>query len=113
MCEKVRMSYISLTAGKLHKKPEKIKLNIFLAGYVGIFYRNLADNADNFLGSEFYGKIANDANIPSKDVQKYILATSNFSKGIQPNINNYGTRGRINNASLRQKLDPIKKSILR
>ena len=106
------MSYISLPTGKLHKKPEKIKFKIFLVGYVGRFYRNLADNADNFFGSDFYGKIANDSNIPSEDIQKYILATSNFSKGIQPDINNYVTRGRINNASLRQKLDPIKKSIL-
>ena len=50
------MSYISLTTGKLHKKPEKIKFKIFLVGYVGRFYRNLADNADNFLGSDFYGE---------------------------------------------------------
>ena len=85
----------------------------FPAGYIGKFYRNLADNVDNFLGSEFYEKIANDANIPSKDVQKYILATSDFAKGIQTDINHYVTRDKINNASFRQKLDPISKNILR
>ena len=47
-----------------------MKLKNFPAGYVGRFYRNLADNVDNFLGSDFYGKIAIDTNIPI-DVQKY------------------------------------------
>ena len=43
------------------------------AGYIGKFYRNLADNVDHdFLKSEFYGKIANDYGIPSDDVQKYL-----------------------------------------
>ena len=71
------------------------------------------DNVDNFAGSEFYGKIANDANIPSEDVQKYILATSDFGKGIQIDINHYMTKDRIDNASFMQKLDPISKNILR
>ena len=86
---------------KLHKKEKQKKLKIFPAGYVGNFYRHLADNADNFLGSEFYGRIANDANLPSEDVQKYILATSDFAKGIQHDINHDVTRDRINDASYR------------
>ena len=65
------------------------------------------------LGSDFYRKIANDANILSEDVQKYILVTGDFAKGIQTDINHYVNRGRINNASFRQKLDPISKNILR
>ena len=80
---------------------------------MGSFYRNLADNVDNFLGSDFYGRIANDANIPSEDIQKYTLETSDFAKGMQNDINHYVTRDRINNASFRQKLDPISKNILR
>ena len=36
----------------------------------------------NFPGSEFYGRIANDADIPSEDVKKYILATSDFAIGM-------------------------------
>ena len=99
--------------GTLYKNPEKKKLKNFPAGYVEKFYRNLADDVDNFLGSEFYGRIANDANIPSEDVQKYNLATSGFAKGIQTDVNHYVTRDRINNASFRQKLDPISKNILR
>ena len=107
------MSFISLPMGKLYKKLEKKKLKNFPAGYVGKFYWNLADNVDMFLGSDFYGRITNDADIPSEDVQKYILASSDFGKGMQRDINHYLTKDRLNNASFRQKLDPISKNILR
>ena len=107
------MSFYSLPTGKLYKKEEKKKLKIFPAGYVSRFYRNLADNVDNFLGPDFYGWITNDYEIPSADVQKYILATINFEKGMQTDINHYVTKDRINNASFSQKLDPISKNILR
>ena len=73
----------------------------------------MADKIDTFLGSDFYGRIANDADIPSEDVQKYILATSDFAKGMQTDINHYVTRDGINNATFRQKLDSIRKNILR
>ena len=41
------------------------------------------------------------------------MATSDFAKSIQTDINHYVTRDRINNASFRQRLDPISKNILR
>ena len=41
------------------------------------------------------------------------MATSDFAKSIQTGINHYVTRDRINNASFRQRLDPISKNILR
>ena len=85
----------------------------FPAGYIGSFYRNLADNVDTLLGPEFYRRITKDYDLPSEDLQKYILATSDFAKGIQNDINHYVTKNRINDASFRQKLDPISKSILR
>lgn len=97
------MSFISLHTGKLHKKTEKKKF--FHAGYVGKFYRDLADNVDTFLGLDFYGRITNDA-------EKYLLTTSDFSTGMQDDINHYVTRDRINNASFRQTLDPTAKNIL-
>ena len=84
--------FYSLPTGKLHKKTKKARLKNFPAGYVGSFYGNLADNVDNFIGSDFYGRIANDLNIPPEDVQKYILATSNFAKGMQIDVNHYVTR---------------------
>ena len=60
--------------------------------------------------SDFYLNIANGANNPKEDVQKYLLATSDFAKSMQTDINLYVTRDRI---SFRQKLDPISKNILR
>ena len=98
------MSFIFLPTRKLYKKPEKKKLKNFPAGCVGKFYRNSADNIDTFLGSNFYGQITNDADIPSEDVQKYILATSDFARGMQTDINYYVTKDRLNNASFRQNL---------
>ena len=110
MCD---TGFYSLPTGKLQKKPKQSRLKNFPAGYMGRFYRNLADTVDNVLGSDFYGRIANDADIPSDDVQKYILVTSDFAKRMQNDINHYMTHDRINNASFRQKLDPIRKNILR
>ena len=71
----------------------------------------MADNVDNI--SDFYSRITADADIPREDVQKYILATSDFAKSIQTDINHYVTKDRINDASFRQRLDPISKNILR
>ena len=85
----------------------------FTSIYVGNFYRNLDDNVNNFIGSEFYGITADDSNRLPENVKKYILVTSDFAKGIQTDINHYLTRDRINNASFRQKLGPISKNILR
>ena len=62
---------------KLYKKNETRQLKNFPAGYVGNFYRNLADNIDDT--SDFFSRITADADIPREDVQKYILATSDFA----------------------------------
>ena len=103
--------FFLLPTDKLYKKKNTKRLENFPAGYVGSFYRNLADRVDT--SSDFYSNIANDANIPKEDVQKYLLATTDFAKSIQTDINHYVTRDRINDASFRQKLDPISKNILR
>ena len=102
-----------LPTNKLYKKEDTRQLKNDPAGYVGSFDRNLEDIVDNFVGSDFYSRITADLNIPREDVQKYILATSDFAKSIQTGINHYVTRDRINDASFRQKLDPISKNILR
>ena len=80
------MSFISLLTRKLYKKPKKNGLKNFPAGYIGKFYRNL-DNNVTFLGSNFYGRIANNKDVLSEDVQKHILATTNIAKGMQTDIN--------------------------
>ena len=59
------------------------------------------------VNSDFHGRTANDTDIPSENVQKYLLATSDFAKGIQDDINLYVTSDRSNNASFRQRLDSI------
>ena len=95
----------------MYKKENTKRLKNFPAGYVGNFCRNLADKVDT--SSDFFTQISNDVNIPRDDVQKYLLGISDFAKSIQTDINHYVTRDRINNASFRQKLDPISKNILR
>ena len=60
-----------------------------------------------------FSRITADVNIPREVVQKYILATSDFAKSIQTDSNHYVTKDRINDASFRQRLDPISKNILR
>ena len=80
---------------------------------MGKFYRNLANNVNNTVTSNSYGKTANDANIYSNYVQKHLLATSDFAKGMLDDINHYVMRDRLNNASFRQWLDLISKNIIR
>ena len=103
--------FLLLLTNKLYKKENTRRFKNFPAGYVGSFYQNLADNIDTSF--DFYSRIAADADIPKEDVQKYILATSDFAKSIQIDINHYVTKDRINDASFRQRLDPISKNILR
>ena len=110
-CQKMSDSvFFLLLANKLHEKENTKKLKNFPAGYVGSFYRNLADNINT--NSHFYLQIAADGDIPKDDVQKYILATTDFAKSIKTDIN-HDVRDRINNESFRQRLDPISKNILR
>ena len=71
----------------------------------------MADCVDT--NNDFFANISNDTNIPKEDVQKYLLATPDFANSIQTDIDHYVTRDRINDASFRQKLDPISKNILR
>ena len=105
--------FLLLPTNKLYKKENTKRLKNFPARYVEGFYRNLAENVHNFIGSDFYSRITADVGIPREDVQKYILATSDFAKSIQTDINHHATRDRINDANFRQKVDPISKSILR
>lgn len=75
------MGFISLPTGILFQKTETKKLKNFPAGYIGRFYWDLVNNVDSAVHSDF-GIIANHTDIPSEDVQKNLLATSDFAKGI-------------------------------
>ena len=57
-----------LPTNKLYKKQDTRHLQNFPGGYVSSFYRNLSDNVDNFLGSDFYSRITADADIPKEDI---------------------------------------------
>ena len=81
--------FFLLPTNKLYKKENTRRLKNFSAGHMGSFCRNLADNIDT--SSDFYSQIAADADIPREGVQKYILATSDFAKSIQTDINHYVT----------------------
>ena len=107
------MSYISLPTGKVHKKKRNQEFKTFPVGYVGKSYRDLTNKVDSATTSDFYSRIANNLHMPSKDIQKYFLATSDFAKGMQTDISHYVTRDRLNNMSFRQKLDPIAKNMFR
>ena len=48
---------------------------------------------------------------PGDDVKDYLLATSDFGKGMQDDIKMYDTRNRLNNVRFRQMLDPKPKDI--
>ena len=101
-----------LPTNKLFKKEDTKRLKNFPAGCVENFYRNLADKVDN-VQSNFLSAISGDKDIPKDDIQKYLLATCDFAKSMQTDINHYGTKDRINDASFRQKLEPISKNIIR
>ena len=45
------MGFYSLQTGTLPKKNKKSRLKNVPAGYVGSFYKNLADNIDSFIRS--------------------------------------------------------------
>ena len=72
--------FISLLTGKLYKKTETKKLKNFPAGYVERFYRDLANNVDSAVISDFYGRIANVADIPSDDIQETKPLRTCFSR---------------------------------
>ena len=78
-----------LPTNKLYKKENTKILKNFPAGYVGNFY--MSDRVNN-VQSNFLSTISHDTSIPKDDVQKYLLATSDFAKSIQTDINHYVTR---------------------
>ena len=108
----IPMSFLSLPTGKLHKIQKQNKKK-FPIRYVGRSYRNLTQNVDSAVGQECYSRIVGDTNIPTEDVQKYLLSTSDFGKGMEDDINVYVTRDKLNNVSFRQKLDLIEENIFR
>ena len=63
--------FLLLPTNKLYKKENTRRLKNFPAGYVASFHRNLADTID--VSSDFYSRIATDADISREDVLKFQL----------------------------------------
>ena len=55
----------------------------------------------DFLGSDFYGRIVHDADIPSNDIRKDILAASDYAKKCREALTIIFTKDRINNVIFR------------
>ena len=70
---------LSTDTDKFHRKTETKKVTNFPASYVDRFYRNLGNDFDSAVNSDFYGRNPKD----TEDVQKSVLANSNFAKGMQ------------------------------
>ena len=92
------MVFISLPMGKLHEEKRTPKLKKFSTGYVGIFYRNLAGNVDGAVSSDFYSRIAKDLDVSSRGM--YVFSTSDFSKCMEIDINQYVRRNRLTTRAL-------------
>ena len=74
---------------------------------LGRVYSILANNTDNSVNEDYYGKIANNEDIPSKLIQKYLLVTIDFAKGMRDDINLYNNRrDKLNNASFQAETIP-------
>ena len=69
-----------LPTNKLYKKENTKWLKNFPADSVGSFYRNLADDVDKFIVSDFYSRITNHSDIPDDDVQNIFLLRQNLQK---------------------------------
>ena len=101
--------FISFPRNRTHKK-EETKLNL-PSNYVESFYKDFLDGIDFSLDNDFQQQLVN--NLLSKDVKKFLLATSNFGEEIQRELDLYVTNNRLNEASFRRRLDPISNNIIR
>ena len=100
-----------MPTGTLHEQKETKRLTKIPASYENRFYKTLDDPFDKSFDTLFQRNSIKNA--PSEDVKNYLLATSDYGKRMQKDINMYITRDKLNNASFRQKLDPIAQNIFR
>ena len=92
-------------------KTETKKLYNLPSDFEKTFYRVWIDGIDFSLDTDFQGNIVSQA--PIEDVKIFLLATSEFGKENQAEIDLYVTNDRLGEASFRRKLDPMSKSIIR
>ena len=102
--------FIYLPRNIIHKKEETKKLNL-PSNFLESFYKDFLDGVNFSQESDFQQQLFN---YPlSKDVKKFLLATSDFGEEIQRELDLYVTNNRLNEASFRRRLDLISKNIIR
>ena len=79
------MAFNYLPSGKLDRKTKVAMVKNILASYENRFYKDLGDPFEKSFYSNFQREII--SNAPSQDVKSYLLATRDFGKGMQDNIN--------------------------
>ena len=103
--------FISLPYNRIHKKEETKCLNTLPSNFVESFYNDELGSIDFSTDTDFQQQLVKKT--PSKDVKKFLLATSEFGKEIQVEIDLYVTNSKLNEVSFRQKHDPESKNILK
>ena len=106
------MAFHSLPTGKLHKKENIRKLNNLPKNFEVDFYKNRIDSVDGTFDSTFQRKLISNLKT-NEDVKNYLLASSGLDQHMQEDIDIDITKDRLNEASLRRKLDPVFKNTIR
>ena len=102
--------FISLPRNRIHRKEETKTLNL-PSKFVESFYKDFLDGIDFSQNNDFHQHVVN--NLLSEDVKKFLLATSDFGKEIQGELDLNITNNRLNEASFRGRLNPISNNIIR
>ena len=96
---------MSLPHASTHKKEDTKRLSNLPTYFVESFYTDWLDGIDFSCNTDF--QTGNFKKHTKWEFKKYLLATSEFGQKIQVEIDLYITNDRLNEASFRQKLDPV------
>ena len=102
--------FITLPHNRIYKKEERRKSNL-PSNFDESFYEDCLDGTDFSRDNDFQQQLVN--NPLSKDIKKFLLATSNFGEEIQGELDLYVNNNRLNEASFRRRLNLISKNIVR
>ena len=94
------MAFYSLPRRRLIKETKVKKFNNLPSNFETDFYKNWLENVDSSVDSDFQKKVILETQ--SKHVKNYLLATREYRKQIQENIDLYITRDRLNKVSCRK-----------
>ena len=104
-------AFISLSHARIHKKESTKKLSDPPINFVECFCKDWVNEIDFSGDIDFQQPVVNKT--LSEDINKFVLATSDFGNKIPGELNLYRMGGKLNSASFRRKLDPIFKNVIR